>query len=189
MNGTVLHAESNHSFTLSIFHQEVQGKVLNKVTGVVTKRLYRRIDRDMTWTKYRMNIRLQNKSRCVALPCRKVYAVASVLSCLLHNSIDEPGLLFHTWDSDHQRLSGRSSRLQCGWMACQNSLTEVENFREAQQPIRPKLCCCIINIPVCVKKPILMWCKNVNSWIKSMHGVNLTLTTCTFPTKCKTLSK
>lgn len=39
VNRSVLHAESNHSFTLSIFHQQVQGKVLHKVTGVVTKGL------------------------------------------------------------------------------------------------------------------------------------------------------
>lgn len=42
MNRSVLHAESNHSLTLSIFHQQIQGKVLNKVAGVITKRLNRR---------------------------------------------------------------------------------------------------------------------------------------------------
>lgn len=38
----VLHAESDHSFTLSVLHQQVQGKVLHKVTGVITKRLKRK---------------------------------------------------------------------------------------------------------------------------------------------------
>lgn len=52
VNGSVLHAESNHSFALSIFHQQVQGEVFDKVTGVITKRLNRtqenaRADRDM----------------------------------------------------------------------------------------------------------------------------------------------
>lgn len=39
VNRSILHAESNHSFTFSILHQKVQGKVLNKVSGVITKRL------------------------------------------------------------------------------------------------------------------------------------------------------
>lgn len=33
----VLHTESDHPFTLSILHQQVQGKILHKVTGVITK--------------------------------------------------------------------------------------------------------------------------------------------------------
>lgn len=37
VNRSVLHAESNHSFTLAIFHQQIQGKVLHKVTGVITQ--------------------------------------------------------------------------------------------------------------------------------------------------------
>lgn len=37
VNRSVLHAESNHSFTLSVLHQKVQGKVLNKVSGIITK--------------------------------------------------------------------------------------------------------------------------------------------------------
>lgn len=33
----ILHTESDDPFTLSILHQQVQGKVLHKVTGVITK--------------------------------------------------------------------------------------------------------------------------------------------------------
>jgi len=39
MDGAVLHAEGDHAFTLAILHQEVQGKVLHKVAGVVTQGL------------------------------------------------------------------------------------------------------------------------------------------------------
>lgn len=39
VDGSVLHAESNNTLALAILHQEVQGKVLHKVTGVITQRL------------------------------------------------------------------------------------------------------------------------------------------------------
>lgn len=41
VNRAVLHAESNHSFTHAVLHQQVQSEVLHKVTGVVTKWLNR----------------------------------------------------------------------------------------------------------------------------------------------------
>lgn len=47
VNGSILHAESDHSFALSIFHQQVQGKVLNKVAGVITKRLREQVSRKL----------------------------------------------------------------------------------------------------------------------------------------------
>lgn len=139
VNGSILHAESNNSFTFTILHQQIQGKVLHKVTGVITKRLSRkhknRIICEMQFNKvffFNLCIRLikfnqkMKERECVFLPGHKVCAIASVLSCLLHSSNGEPGLPFHTWDSDLQRLSGRSSRLQYGWMACQNSPAKTQ---------------------------------------------------------------
>lgn len=158
VNRSVLHAESNHSFTLSIFHQKVQGKVLNKVTGVITKRLNRRQrGRKIHEMSYSLaplctdRVVEKMENRCVDLPFHKVYAVASVLSCLLHSSIGVPGLLFHTWDSDHQRPSGRSSHLQCGWTACQSSPAgkEVE-----QHQVR--IPCCVIYMFWYMERAILM---------------------------------
>lgn len=42
MNRSILHAKSNYSFTFSIFHEQVQGKVLHKVAGVISQWLERR---------------------------------------------------------------------------------------------------------------------------------------------------
>ena len=39
MDGAVLHAQSYHTSALSILHEQVQRKVLDKVLGVMTKRL------------------------------------------------------------------------------------------------------------------------------------------------------
>lgn len=64
---------------------------------------------------------MRKKVLCVYLPCRKVYVVGNVPSCLLHSSSDGPGLLSHTWDSVLQRPSGRSCHRLCGWTAFQNS--------------------------------------------------------------------
>lgn len=125
VNRSVLHAKSNHSFTLSIFHQKVQGKILNKITGVVTKRLSRTQKgsqiHEMCCSLCTDWVTEKMQNMCAELPFHKVYAVGSVLSCLLHSSSGGPVLLFHTWDSDHQRPSGRSFHLQCGWTACQSS--------------------------------------------------------------------
>lgn len=134
VNRPVLHAQSDHSFTLSVFHEQVQGKVLHKVTGVVTKRLNRRREgrhiHEMQFNStlqkhwfftYEKSWRKDGEHTFSHLPVHRVYAVASVLSCLLHSSSGGPGLLFHTWDSVLRRPSGRSSHLQCGWTACQSS--------------------------------------------------------------------
>ena len=41
MDGAVLHAEGDHAFTRAVLHQQVQGEVLHKVTGVITQGLER----------------------------------------------------------------------------------------------------------------------------------------------------
>lgn len=99
VNRPVLHAESDHSFTLSILHEQVQGKVLHKVTGVITKRLNRKEDRKIKLNGGPHYVHREKKGRDllhVHLPFRKGYAVESVPSCLLHSSSGGPGLPFHT---------------------------------------------------------------------------------------------
>lgn len=46
VDGSILHAESNDTLALAILHQEIKGKVLHKVTGVITQRLQRRQSRN-----------------------------------------------------------------------------------------------------------------------------------------------
>ena len=41
VDGAVLHAEGDHALTLPVLHQQVQGEVLHKVTGVITQGLER----------------------------------------------------------------------------------------------------------------------------------------------------
>lgn len=94
----VLHTESDHPFTLSILHQQVQGKILHKVTGVITKWLKTSqadAQRHLTGAP-RQHKDWKKVGKYVYSPFHTAYAAVSGLFCLLHSSSGAPDLPFHT---------------------------------------------------------------------------------------------